>query len=167
MVLTALYCGTVPTLTINDEPFASSGAQSMYQSAIDELGRRYGPGDEEWQIDPKEFAPPLGIFLVARLDTHPAGCVAVRSISDPELHVGEVKRLWVRPDLRRSGLAAKLMDQIETRSREAGYRQLFLETGDAQPEAQALYPKLNWTPVDEFPPGAFSYEHAFRFTKVL
>jgi GNAT superfamily N-acetyltransferase len=157
----------VQSLTINDEPFASSGAQSMYQSAIDELGRRYGLGDEEWQIEPEEFAPPLGIFLVARLDTHPAGCVAVRSISDPELQVGEVKRLWVRPDLRRSGLAAQLMSRIESRSREAGYRQLYLETGDAQPEAQALYPKLNWTSIDEFPPGAYSYPGAFRFTKTL
>jgi putative acetyltransferase len=139
----------------------------MYQAAIDELGRRYGPGDEEWQIDPQEFAPPLGIFLVARLDTHPAGCAAVRSISDPDLHLGEVKRLWVRPDLRGSGVASKLMNRVEERSREAGYVQLYLETGEAQHEAQALYPKLNWTPVDEFPSGAYSYPDAFRFTKLL
>jgi putative acetyltransferase len=154
-------------LTINDEPFGSSGAQSMYLAAVDELGRRYGPGDDEWQIDPHEFEPPNGIFLVARLDNHPAGCVAVRSISDPALHLGEVKRLWVRPDLRRSGVAADLMSRVEERSREAGYLQLYLETGDAQPEAQALYPKLKWTSVKDYPTGAYSYPHAFRFTKVL
>lgn len=155
------------SLTINDEPFGSSGAQSMYQSAVDELGRRYGHGDDEWQIDPQEFAPPLGIFLVARHDTHPAGCVGVRSISDPRLHLGEIKRLWVRPDLRRSGVAAALMSRAEERSRESGYLQLYLETGEAQPEAQALYPRLNWTSVKEFPPGAYSYPGAFRFTKIL
>jgi GNAT superfamily N-acetyltransferase len=166
-VTTALYSVSVSSLTINDELFTSSGAQSMYQAAVDELGRRYGPGDEEWQIDPQEFTPPLGIFLVARLDAHPAGCVAVRSISEPALHLGEVKRLWVRPDLRRSGLAGELMSRIEGRSREAGYVRLYLETGEAQPEAQALYPKLNWTPVDEFPSGAYSYPNAFRFTKLL
>jgi GNAT superfamily N-acetyltransferase len=155
------------SLTIEDESIESSGAQSVYQSAIDELTRRYGAGDATWQLDLEEFRPPLGIFLVARADTHPAGCVGVRAITSPALHIGEVKRLWVRPDLRRSGVAAALMDTIEDRARMAGYVQLFLETGDAQPEAQALYAKLSWEPVDDFPEGAFSHPQAMRFTKML
>jgi GNAT superfamily N-acetyltransferase len=155
------------SLTIEDEPIDSSGAQSAYQSAIDELTRRYGAGDATWQLDLDEFKPPLGIFLVARADSHPAGCVGVRSITSPALHVGEVKRLWVRPDLRRSGVAAALMERIEDRARFAGYVQLYLETGDAQPEAQALYAKLGWEPIDDFPEGAFSHPRALRFTKVL
>jgi GNAT superfamily N-acetyltransferase len=166
-VIAATYSGGVLSLAINDEPIQSSGAQSVYQSAIDELTRRYGADDATWQLDLDEFTPPLGIILVARVDTHPAGCVGVRAISSHALHLGEVKRLWVRPDLRRSGVAAALMDEIEQRARTAGYRQLYLETGDAQPEARALYPKLSWIQVDDFPPGAFSHPSAFRFTKVL
>jgi putative acetyltransferase len=165
--MSATYAGTVLSLSINDEPIESSGAQSVYQSAIDELTRRYGAGDETWQLDLQEFKPPLGIFLVARVDTHPAGCVGVRTISEPDLRLGEVKRLWVRPDLRRSGVAAALMGDIEERARVAGYLQLYLETGEAQPEAQALYPKLSWHQVDDFPPGAFSHPLATRFTKAL
>jgi len=157
----------VLALSINDEPIESSGAQSVYQSAIDELTRRYGAGDASWQLDLEQFKPPLGIFLVARVDGHPAGCVGVRPIADLELHLGEIKRLWVRPDLRRSGVAAALMTDIEERSRIAGYVRLYLETGDAQPEARSLYPKLSWTPVDEFPAGAFSHPNAYRFTKLL
>ena len=155
------------SLTIEDEPIESSGAQSVYQSAIDELTRRYGADDATWQLDLNEFKPPQGIFLVARADTHPAGCVGVRAITSPTLHVGEVKRLWVRPDLRRGGVAASLMNTIENRARVAGYVRLYLETGDAQPEAQALYAKLSWEPVDDFPEGAFSHPRALRFTKVL
>jgi GNAT superfamily N-acetyltransferase len=157
----------VLALSINDEPIESSDAQSVYQSAIDELISRYGESDSSWQLDLDQFKPPLGIFLVARVDTDPAGCVGVRPIADPELHLGEIKRLWVRPDLRRSGVAAALMSDIEERARNAGYRQLYLETGDAQPEARSLYPKLDWTSVDEYPPGAFSHPNAYRFTKVL
>jgi GNAT superfamily N-acetyltransferase len=157
----------VLALSINDEPIESSGAQSVYQSAIDELIRRYGADDADWQLDLNEFHPPRGIFLVARVDTHPAGCVGVRPIADPELRLGEIKRLWVRPDLRRSGVAAALMADIEERARIVGYGQLYLETGDAQPEARSLYPKLHWTPVVEFPAGAFSHHNAYRFTKLL
>lgn len=157
----------VLALSIDEESIASSGAQSVYQAAIDELKRRYGADDETWWLDLAQFEAPHGIFLVARVDTHPAGCVGVRSISAPDLHLGEVKRLWVRPDLRRSGVAAALMSDIEERSRVAGYLQLYLETGEAQPEARALYPKLSWIPVDNFPPGAYSHPGAFRFTKVL
>lgn len=155
------------TLSIEEEPIESSGAQSVYQSAIVELKRRYDAGDEFWQLDLTQFQVPPGFFLVARADTHPAGCVGMRVIGDPGLHLGEVKRLWVRPDLRRSGVAAALMAEVEARARAAGYLQLYLETGEAQPEAQALYPKLDWIAVDDFPPGAYSHPHAFRFTKVL
>jgi GNAT superfamily N-acetyltransferase len=155
------------SLSISDEPIESSGAQSVYQAAIDELNRRYGADDKEWQLDLNEFKAPLGLFLVARVDTHPAGCVGVRSIADPNDHLGEVKRLWVRPDLRRSGVAAALMADIEARARAVGYQQLYLETGEAQPEAQALYPKLRWIQVQDFPIGASCHPSALRFTKVL
>jgi GNAT superfamily N-acetyltransferase len=155
----------VSELTINDEPIRSSGALSIFHAAVDELDRRYGGIDEAPHFNLEELEPPLGMFLVARIDAHPVGGVGLRSISDRTLGLAEVKRLWVRPDLRRAGVAAALMAAIENRAREAGYRQLYLETGWAQPEAQALYPKLGWTPVDEYPPGAFNHHEAYLFTK--
>lgn len=157
----------VSNLLIDDELITSSGALSVFHAAIDELSRRYGGSDEEFHLQVHELTPPRGIFLVARVNGHPIGGVGVRSIGDHALLLGEVKRLWVRPDQRRHGVAAKLMSAIEERSRQSGYLQLYLETGYAQPEAVALYQKLGWTPVEEFPADAFSYPTAFRFTKVL
>ena len=153
-------------LTIQEESINSSGALSLLHAAVDELNRRYGQSDGP-HLSNDELGPPRGVFLVARLDGHLAGGVGLRAIAEPESRLGEVKRLWVCPDLRRAGVAAQLMDALEHHARQLGYRQLYLETGHAQPEALALYPAIGWNPVDSFPQGAFSHERATRFTKVL
>ena len=167
MKVSLLYAGIVIALTIKDELITSSGALSVFKAAVDELNRRYGAIDDDTQMNLDELLPPTGIFLVARSEGHLCGGVGLRRIAEPELKLAEVKRLWVRPDLRRGGVAAQLMDEIEGRARAMGYAQLYLETGPAQPEAVAFYPKHGWTPVEFFPEGAYTHESAYRFTKVL
>ena len=157
----------MPTLTIHVESIHSSGALSLLYAAQDELRRRYGHEDDAPSLLNDELAPPQGVFLVARWDMHLAGGVGLRSISDPAHHRGEIKRLWVRPDLRRRGVAAALMTAIEDHARSTGYRQLYLETGWAQPEAQALYPRTGWTSVAAFPPDAPCHPNSYRFFKML
>ncbi len=139
----------------------------MYYAALDELTRRYGGSDEGAHLRVEELMPPRGAFLVARLDRDPLGGVGLRPIGEGVRQLGEVKRLWVRPEQRRRGVGAKLMAHVEERARALGYHQLFLETGYAQPEALELYQSSGWQRVEEFPVGAFSYCGAYRFTKVL
>jgi GNAT superfamily N-acetyltransferase len=155
------------SVTINDESIESSGALSVFHAALDELNRRYGMDDDGPRMALDELGPPLGLFLVARVDGHPAGGVGVRPIGEPGAHLGEVKRLWVRPDLRRGGVATNLMSAIVDRARRLGYERLYLETGPAQPEALAFYAKTGWAPVDDFPSGAFTHHSSHRFTKDL
>jgi GNAT superfamily N-acetyltransferase len=157
----------VSELIIDDELITSHGALSVYHASIDELNRRYGGSEEDQHLHIEELMAPLGVFLVARLDGHPVGGVGLRPISDPALNIGEIKRLWVRPDLRRQGMGLQLMQEIEVRARQLGYRQLFLESGYAQPEALELYRSNDWIPVEEYPPGAHSYPLANRFKKDL
>ena len=121
-----LYAGEVLTLTIEDELITSSGALSVLKAAVDELNRRYGAIDDDTQMNLDELLPPTGIFLVARSEGHLCGGVGLRQIGDPQLKFAEVKRLWVRPDLRRAGVAARLMDEVEQRARVMGYAQLYL-----------------------------------------
>ncbi|HVA52955.1 MAG TPA: GNAT family N-acetyltransferase [Acidimicrobiales bacterium] len=154
-------------LIVGDEPITSHGALSVYHAAVDELNRRYEGSDEGSHLRTDELVPPHGLFLVARLDAHPVGGVGLRTISDPALLIGEIKRLWVRPDQRRRGVGARLMDEAEARARAMGFRRLYLETGYAQPEAVELYRRSNWNSVHEYPSGAYSYPGAYRFTKAL
>ena len=157
----------MPELVIDDELITSNGARSVYYAALDELTRRYGGSDEENHVSFDELLPPRGLFLVGRVDDHLVGGVGLRPISDPDLEVAEVKRLWVRPDCRRLGYGIALMNEIEQRARQLGYRRLYLESGYAQPEAVELYRGSGWEAVEEYPPGAFSYPAANRFTKLL
>jgi GNAT superfamily N-acetyltransferase len=157
----------MPDLIIHDELISSHGALSVYYASIDELNRRYGGSDEDKLLHVEELLPPSGTFVVARLDGHPIGGVGLRTISVPELRLGEIKRLWVRPDQRRHGVGALLMSAVEERAREIGYLQLYLESGYAQPEALELYRTHGWDSVEEYPPGAHSYHLASRFTKLL
>lgn len=157
----------MPPLTIEDEAISTSGALSVLYAADDELKRRYGGDGDELHLHADELAPPLGCFLVARIDGAIAGGVGLRPIGPSAEHLAEIKRLWVRPDLRRAGIALSLMNEIESRARALGYERLYLETGPKQPEAVALYNASGWTSVKEYPADVFCHPISHRYTKVL
>jgi len=54
----------------------------------------------------------------------------------------EVKRVYVEPGARGSGLSRALMAELERVAFDAGVGRLILQTGDRQPDAVALYEKL-------------------------
>jgi GNAT superfamily N-acetyltransferase len=157
----------VNSLTIVDESIDTSGALAIVHAASDELQQRYGGDGDNQHLGLDELRPPQGLFLVARQGRALVGGVGLRSIGAPERHFYEVKRLWVRPDLRRAGIGLSLMHEIERRAKELGCATLFLETGPAQPEALALYASNGWTGIAHYPDGAFSHPQAHRFKKDL
>jgi putative acetyltransferase len=157
----------VLALTIENEPITTSGALSVMYAADDELNRRYGGDGDGPHLHVDELAGPLGLFLVARVQGDIAGGIGLRSIGEQALHFGEIKRLWVRPDLRRGGIAVSLMDEIEIRARTLGYLRLYLETGPRQPEAVALYASIGWDRIENYPEGIFCHPMSHRFTKLL
>jgi putative acetyltransferase len=154
-------------LTIDAESIATSGALSVVHAADDELKRRYGGDGDGPNLHLEHLAEPLGLFLVARHGGDIAGGVGLRSIGEAALRFGEIKRLWVRPDLRRGGVATSLMNEVEGRARSLGYQRLYLETGPKQPEAVALYATNGWDSVQDYPSDVFCHPMSLRFTKAL
>ncbi len=51
----------------------------------------------------------------------------------------EVKRVWTRDDVRRQGLARKVISALEESAASLGYSRLYLTTGFRQPEAVQLF----------------------------
>lgn len=155
-------------IAISAEPFDEPGPQSIVLAALDEFDHLYGKGNRgAHDLSAHDFDPPLGTYLVGRIDGHLAGGVGLRPIVEPDRRTGEVKRLWVRPDLRRSGVATLLMDAVVDAAESLGYRELYLETGPLQPGARALYVKLGWELVDGYPAGAHVHDTGTRFHSTL
>jgi GNAT superfamily N-acetyltransferase len=107
---------------------------------------RYG-GRDDTPVDPEQFAPPTGSFLVATQDGEPVGCGGLRRHDEQQV---EVKRMFVRTPFRGRGLARVLLAALEDEARSLGYRRILMESGTAQPEAMALYESSGYERIPGF-----------------
>jgi Acetyltransferases len=114
---------------------------------------RYGDPDIT-PVDPSEFAPPLGMFLIGYLDGAPVACGGWRAHDgpEPEFRPGdaEMKRLYVATDARGNGHAREVLAAVERTARDSGRRRMVLETGTRQPEAIALYQSEGYAAIPNF-----------------
>lgn len=102
--------------------------------------------DRELAGLPGAYARPHGRLLIARVVGEPAGCVALRPLGSRD---AEMKRLYVRPDMRGMGLGRVLAECVIDEARALGYLQLKLDTLPEMAEAQGLYRELGF--VDAAP----------------
>ena len=154
-------------LTIERESSSSPAVRALIYCALEELGRRYGSNADDHSLSFDELKLPTGAFFVARVDDHLAGGVALRRIGEPREQAAEVKRLWVRPDLRQSGVAQRLMVALEEFAPTLGVTSIYLETGDKQPEAIKFYARIGYERIAAFPDGVDHYPEGLKFLKVL
>ena len=93
------------------------------------------------------------MLLLGLVDDQPAGCVALRRIGHAEsdedneilaeFDMCEMKRLYVRPQFRGSGIGRQLVDLILKCAAAIGYRRMRLDTIPSEmPRAVEMYHKL-------------------------
>ncbi len=76
--------------------------------------------------------------VVAYKDAKPVGCGAIKAYASDTM---EVKRMYTSPGSRGTGVATRVLTELERWAAELGYTACVLETGRRQPEAIALYQK--------------------------
>jgi len=136
----------VSDLELRDEPYDGPSAQQLIDAVQQEYVVRYGSPDTT-PVDPAEFAPPDGRFVVGYLDTDAVAMGGVRRIDQGTV---EIKRMYVVPEQRGRGLSRVVLAHLESLARELGATRILLETGQKQPEAMRLYETAGYERVEGF-----------------
>ena len=99
---------------------------------------------------PGKYAPPDGILYLALEGDYPAGCCALKRIGNKSEKKCEMKRLYVRPEFRGTGLGKKLAIMIIEAAEKAGYSEMYLDTLERLTEAVGLYTSLGFTQTEPY-----------------
>jgi ribosomal protein S18 acetylase RimI-like enzyme len=103
--------------------------------------------DEEVATLPGKYAPPRGALFLARAGGAAVGTVGVRPIA-PD--IAEMKRLYVAPAHRGTGLGHRLADAAIGFAREAGYAAMRLDTLETMTAPMALYRSFGFVEIPAY-----------------
>src|SRR5579864_1594426 len=105
--------------------------------------------EDEMRTLPGKYAPPGGRLLLALWDGKPAGVIALRPLGEPGLR--EMKRLYVRPEIRGHHIGRALAEQIIREAAEIGYSRMRLDTvAGKMDSAIAMYHELGFKETDPY-----------------
>lgn len=100
--------------------------------------------DDDTSDPLRNYGPPNGCMLLARLDDIAAGCVALRALADGRC---DMKRLYVRPRARGKRVGYGLARATIEKARAMGYRAMRLETLPRMKRAIEIYEALGFEDI--------------------
>lgn len=104
--------------------------------------------DEELQTLPGQYGRPGGAIVLAWEAGACVGCTAIRPLDG--VQTCELKRMYVRPSHRRTGVGRRLAEAALSRAREMGYRTVKLDSDPGLLPALALYRSLGFVPAERY-----------------
>lgn len=141
-----------PSWTVAPEAVDSPAAAALWRAYYTEVsdryyllheGRRTAPEELEREVAAEtgdDLRPPAGVLFVARYGGEPAGTAGVRLLGELKgASTAELKRVFLREDMRGKGGAALLLAAAEDAARALGAERIILDTRLDLVEARALY----------------------------
>ena len=142
----------------NDEDFRKFylKTEEFYSSIVGGLKNREA-------FVPYNLSESISDVLIASVDGVAVGCAGLKAYSDSDV---EIKRVWVDPEFRGNHISTAMMDALEQRAQELGFRRAILQTRPQMEEAVHLYTKRGYELTDNYPPYD-KLEGAICFAKEL
>jgi putative acetyltransferase len=114
------------------------------------------PSEYNYFLTPEQMADPDTTVWVARDGGRAVACGALKRHTE---RIGEVKRMYTRPEWQGQGIGRRVLGEIVSAAMLGGLEELVLETGNQHPSAWAIYEKAGFTrcgPVLDYPDSEFS-----------
>jgi GNAT superfamily N-acetyltransferase len=106
---------------------------------------------EEWINDNLEpyinLKPPEGILIILKIDGEAVGMGTLRKVRE---NVGEIKRMYNRPKIRRQGYARQMLNKLMELGKEMGCISFLLDTPKFS-VAHYLYRSAGFKEIEEYP----------------
>ena len=97
---------------------------------------------------PGNYALPSGVLLLGLSNNQAAGCVALHRLEDG---VCEMKRLYVRPQFRGTGIGSQLVRRVIESAVAMGYKRMRLDTvADQMQDALRMYRRLGFLEIEPY-----------------
>ena len=112
---------------------------------------------------PYNISESITDVLIASVEGASVGCAGLKAYSDSDV---EIKRVWVDPEFRGNHISTAMMDALEAKAVELGFRRAILQTRPQMEEAVHLYTKRGYVLTDNYPPYD-KLEGAICFAKEL
>lgn len=137
-----------PNLSIREVPWSNPVGADLRQAQQAELDARFDGIDHEPSPPSQEDT---AVFVIAyeRSSGQPLGCGGLRRLDES---TAEVKRIYVLPYARGSGVATAVLSALEFRARAAGYGVITAEAGSAQSDGRRFYEHAGYAVVPNFGP---------------
>ena len=128
----------------NNEDF-----QKFYLKTEEFYSSIVGGGKNREAFIPYNISESITDVLIASVEGAAVGCAGLKAYSDSDV---EIKRVWVDPEFRGNHISTAMMDALEAKAVELGFRRAILQTRPQMEEAVHLYTKRGYVLIDNYPP---------------
>lgn len=98
---------------------------------------------------PYNLSESIQYVLIAYINDSAVACGGMKRYSDSD---AEIKRVWVEPEFRGKHIASAMMDLIEEKANECGFKRTILQTRESMTAAVGLYERRGYHRTENYPP---------------
>lgn len=129
---------------------------ALHNLALEDAGLHAGNGPwDEDLLDPSEsYLARGGEFIVGLVGDR---IVAMGGLLPTSSRAAEIKRMRVHPDFQRQGFGTRILEELERRAQQRGFRRLHLDTTREQRGAQRIYARHGYREARRATVGPFEF----------